>query len=96
MLIVSAFACASASLISVSPMAAPAALSSAVRSAVTPIATSQPKNAAPKLKPPYSLVLGLAIDAGSHRSPIDALAIGRCGLPCFVLVEMSLRHLLSS
>src|SRR3954452_20734683 len=37
----------------VSPMAAPAAARSPVSSTATPTATSQPKNAAPQLKPPY-------------------------------------------
>src|SRR5215218_11406180 len=44
----------SVSLTSVRPIAVPAALNSAVSSAAIPIATNQPKKAAPKLKPPYS------------------------------------------
>ena len=52
--IVSAFEFASDSLTSLSPKAVPAALSIPSRIAATPIATSQPKNAAPQLRPPYS------------------------------------------
>jgi len=41
-------------LVLVSPIAAPAALRIAVSSDATPMATSQPKNAAPQLRPPCS------------------------------------------
>src|SRR6059036_1581448 len=38
----------------VSPTAVPAALRIAISSDATPMATSQPKNAAPQFRPPYS------------------------------------------
>ena len=42
-------------------------------------------------------VLSLAIDTGiRRRTPLNALAPGRWDLARLVLVEMSLRHLLSS
>ena len=54
MLIVSALSLASDSLSSVSPIAAPAAPRMAINITASPVATSHPKNAAPRLKPPYS------------------------------------------
>jgi hypothetical protein len=51
---VSAFCDASESLTSLSPKAAPAALSRPSRIAAMPTATSQPKKAEPQLTPPNS------------------------------------------
>ena len=62
---------------SVSPIAAPAAASSPVSSTATPTATSQPKNAAPQLMPPYSSrwrarTSRIVVGGGTGGTAVDA------------------------
>src|SRR5215207_3649361 len=73
--IVSAFESASDRLTSLRPKAVPAALRIASRITATPIATSQPKNAAPQLRPPYSARCRARTSRAASRPVRPVLAV---------------------